>query len=119
MKKTFWQDGVNLALGIWLFIAPPLGVGPTDGFAAWNGYLVGVAVVVVAWAGLVRPEPWKEWTLAGIGLWLMMAPWLLAYHFTATAATWNHVIAGFVLAAAALSALREMPVSDVGGRYTN
>ena len=31
----------------------------------------------------------------------------------------DHVLTGFLLAAAALSVLREFPLSDVGGRYTN
>jgi len=105
-SKQRWQDAVTLVLGAWLFFAPfILSYGPLNGPAAWNSYLVGIAVVIVsAWA-LRAPEHWEEWVNIVLGAWLVIAPFVLGFYPSLEAAAWNQVIAGLLIAADAIWAL--------------
>lgn len=100
MERKAWQDWVNLALGIWLFLSPWLGLAETQS-AAWNAWIFGVVVAALAIAALSIPQKWEEWTNAVVGLWLIIAPFALGFSAEA-AAVWNHVIVGVVVAADAL-----------------
>lgn len=99
-----WQDWLNVSLGVWLIIAPILGIGQMNDTAAWNAYLTGTVVVVVAAAGIVRVRLWEEWTNLLVGLWLVIAPFSL--HFTdQQGAMWNQIIVGVLVSIASGSAL--------------
>lgn len=107
--KSRWQDWFSLLLGIWLFIAPMIGVGAATGVAAWNAYICGALVVIFSVWALSRPQKWEEWTNSVLGLWILIAPFVL--QFTGDqAALWNHVIVGIVLGADALWAV-SLPAS--------
>jgi SPW repeat len=90
--------------------------------ALWNDVLVGIVVAVLAVARLARPlmNPSLSWTNALLGLWLVVAPFVLGYGVAveaealatagavggAQAAMWNDVIVGvIVLVLGAWSAL--------------
>lgn len=98
-----WQDWLNLALGIWLLIAPVLihEAGIT-GTAAWNSYLGGAAVALFAVVALIQPVAWEEWINLAIGLWLTLAPWFLRFSAEAPNAAANQLIIGTIIAATAL-----------------
>lgn len=97
--------GVTLLLGVWLLIAPALlGYGnPGGGFGPrWNDLLLGVLITAVAAARLTRRARLAPLTLASIGLgtWLVIAPFVLAYGFGPNSAlvTANDMLVGFTVA---------------------
>ena len=104
-QQTRWQDWVNLLLGIWLVIAPWVGIGVGRGnAAAWNSYIFGAAVIIFAVAAMSRSQIWEEWVNLILGLWLILAPFAL--HFTdQPASMWNQIIVGIVVGISALWAV--------------
>ena len=94
-----WQDWINLALGIWLFISPLFGwTTQSDTVAAFNAYLVGLGVASFAVIRLGRSDStrWAEGFNIAFGLWLIVSPALLMYT-DSPAAGWNHAIVGVLI----------------------
>lgn len=79
MEETPWEDGLNLILGLWLFISPFIGLGDVMPAAAWNSWIVGAVVATVALVGLSRPQPWEEWVNLIAGGWIFFAPFMFGY----------------------------------------
>ncbi len=104
--KQRWQDGVTLVLGVWLFFAPFfMNYGPLVGLAAWNSYLVGIAIVIAAAWALRAPEKWEEWVSLVLGAWLIIAPFALGFYASLATAAWNDVIVGVLIVGDAIWAL--------------
>ncbi len=83
--------GVCLALTPWVF-------GFTeDRDAAWNAWIVGVAIAIIAVGALVSFSQWEEWLNLALGIWAIVAPWAIDFSAIA-AATYAHVIAGIIVA---------------------
>ena len=78
-----WQDWANLILAIWLFISPwvlQFGVGsPGGAAAAWNAWVLGVIVFLVALSAIGSMELWQEWINLILGAWIFAAPWALGF----------------------------------------
>ncbi len=129
-RTSRWQDWANLVLAIWLFISPwvlrfgavqtaapgATGAGAPvagAGNAAWNAWVLGVVVFLVALSAIGRMEFWQERIAMLLGIWIFIAPWVLG--FTArSAASWDHWIVGaliFLIAAWNLTQARRMPAS--------
>ncbi len=90
-------DIVNVVAGLGLFLSPWY-LGYTDEtYAAWNAWIVGAVVALVAIGALVAFSEYEEWANLVLGLWSVVAPWVLGFS-TVVAATWAHVIAGVVIA---------------------
>jgi hypothetical protein len=70
-------------------------VGNVDG-AMWNARACGVLIVILGLIGLSRAE-WAEWTNVGVGVWLLVSPWILDYSAIGSL-TWNAVVIGIVVA---------------------
>ena len=102
--RTRWQDWINLIFGAWLFFSPWLLKYVTLGAASWNSFVFGIAIVVFAVWALFAPKVWEEWTNLILGLWLIIAPWVLGFSAHALA-TWNLVVVGVVVAVLSLVAL--------------
>ena len=93
-----WTSGTNLAAGIWLIAAPfILGYSAVTA-AVWNDVLIGLAVAGLAWARVAKPleREGVSWTNVVLGVWLLAAPFALAYSGT-TAALWNDIVIGLVV----------------------
>lgn len=86
-------SGINLAIGIWLIIAPFLLA--TTGVAMLNDVVVGIAIALLAAVRVSRPavstKP-ASWINAVLGAWLIIAPFALGY--ISPAAFWNDIIVG-------------------------
>lgn len=113
MKNQLWQDWVNLVVGLWLFISPWLGLGELSS-AAWNSWILGAAIAIFAIAALSLPKKWEEWVNVVLGIWVIIAPFVLGFS-TESGAMWNHLIVGVLVLIVALWALqspvhREVPV---------
>ena len=105
MNEKRWQDWVMLVLGVWLFFSPfILQFTSYTAMAAWNSYILGVAVTAFAVIALAVPRMWEEWTNLVLGAWLIIAPFLLGYS-SQSGAAWDHVILGVVIAAEAVWAM--------------
>jgi hypothetical protein len=101
-----WASAVTLIAGAWMIFAPFL-IGAGDvASAAWNGVLVGLAILGVAYYRMMRPARSNAWSWlnATLGAWLIAAPFVLGVA-SDDAAAWNGVIIGLVvLIAASISA---------------
>jgi heme/copper-type cytochrome/quinol oxidase subunit 4 len=115
MKQRHWQDGLMLAFGIWLFLSPfwMTGYGGFASLAAWHSYVFGVLVAGFAWSALAEPRPWKEWVQLALGIWLVVAPFVLVFYQTEPGAAWNHIILGLLIGVNALWALAAQRATEL------
>jgi hypothetical protein len=90
-------DVVNVIAGLGLLLSPWYFGFTTETYAAWNAWIVGTAIFVIAAAALFAFHEAKEWINLVAGLWAVIAPWALGFS-AVTAAMWAHVIAGIVVA---------------------
>jgi hypothetical protein len=132
-QSSHWQDWANIVLAVWLFISPWVinfggnaagGAGATPGpangvasTAAWNAWVLGVIIFLVACSAIARPQAWQEWINLLLGIWLFVAPWTLGFTQLGGAA-WDHWIVGalvFILAVWNLQTVRSGPVAAEPG----
>jgi hypothetical protein len=92
------QDWVNLALAICLFVSPWVVGFAAEIQPAWNAWIVGIALGVLAVAALSAFAEWEEWANLVLGVWLIVSPWLLGFAVNVNA-MWTHVIVGVLVAA--------------------
>jgi SPW repeat len=98
-RNESFIDVINLILGGWLFVTPWV-FGFAGGAAGWNAWILGAVIALVAIAALTAFAEWEEWINLVLGLWVLVAPWVLGFEANA-AATRYHVIVGIVVAALA------------------
>jgi hypothetical protein len=88
MRTRRWQDGANLLLGVWLFVSPwLLGAVLTHAeaeryagsAAALNAHVLGVALVAFAALAAYMPRAWQEAVNTVLGVWLVIAPFVLEF----------------------------------------
>lgn len=91
-------DVINLVLGAAL-IASPWFFGFAAGVESQNAIVCGALIVVLSIAALVAWVDWEEWLNLFVGLWLLIAAWILG--FTGTTAMTVHLVIGFLVAALA------------------
>jgi uncharacterized membrane protein len=90
-------DVVNIVAGLGLLVSPWLFGFATETYAAWNAWIVGAAITVFAAAALYAFNEVEEWGNLVLGLWTLIAPWVLGFS-AVTTALWVHVVAGIVVA---------------------
>jgi hypothetical protein len=96
-----WQDAVNLVLGAWLALSPLVLGYAARNDAAWNAYLVGAAIVIMAASAIWYFQQWEEWINALLGLWLIVSPWIIGYS-ALEVPLWNQVVVGVLTAGLAI-----------------
>ena len=132
MRETVqWTSGINIVAGLWLIIAPFVLGYELIQAALWNDVIVGIIIAAFAVARVARPlmNPSLSWINAVLGLWLIVAPFVLAYGGTmevegavggAQTAMWNDIIVGVIVLVlgvwSALSARRRWVCAPPGGR---
>jgi len=94
-------SGINLILGAWLVASPwVLIYGTMTG--AWNCLVFGALIFVI---GVIRvtsiPGPFSARVNLVFGLWTIASPWIFGYA-TGTAAMWNSIVVGILVAVTAL-----------------
>ena len=112
-----WQDWANYFLGLWVFGSPwllehsmVLGVPGGGSRAMWNLWIVGLAVVVISTVALNAFRVWKEWVIFGLGVWLVLSPWVLDFAvFPSILLMLNSVFFGALILTVAGWALTEEP----------
>jgi uncharacterized membrane protein YeaQ/YmgE (transglycosylase-associated protein family) len=96
-----WQDVVNALLGVGVVCSPwILGFQGTTTPTA-NAVVVGVALIAAALGAMIVPRAWEEWTECGLGVWLIVSPWLLGFS-TQREPMLAAVVSGLVIAVLAL-----------------
>lgn len=106
-------DVVNFVLGACLASAPWVLGFTSQTAAAWNAWVVGAAVAFVAVDALANLTEWEEWANMALGIWAILAPWLLGFAGVAQA-MYAHLFIGLivtVLAAVDLWMAHNRPVS--------
>ncbi len=91
-----WQDWLNVILGVWLFLSPWILGFSGAGNAAWNAWIIGVAIVVFAAIAVSTPRQWEEIVNLLLGIWMVISPWVLACAGT-RAAEANAIIVGLLV----------------------
>jgi hypothetical protein len=107
-------DVANLILGAFLFLSPWI-FGFGAGAASQNAYIAGIVIAVLAIAALAAFAVWEEWLNLIVGLWTLIAPWVLGFHNAKTAMT-VHVVVGILVAV--LAALELWMMSQNPPRLT-
>lgn len=98
-NKLFNVYGIIVLVGLWLIVSPFLLGYAGDSVALWNSIIIGVVIAAIA---LVRAFSsassfWLSWVSFALGLWLMFAPFFLAYSGL-NFAHWNTTLVGIVVA---------------------
>ena len=94
------QDWVNLVLAVLLFISPWVFGFSLEPYPAWNAWISAIVIFVVAIGALSAFREWEEWLNLIAGIWVVVAPWVVAFS-AITNAVWAHVVLGLLVAAAA------------------
>ncbi len=86
--------------GLWELVAPFILKYTATSAAMWDAVIVGIVLIILGvWAALSKVESTMRtlnWINALLGLWLVIAPFVLKYT-TVSAALWNDIIVGVVV----------------------
>lgn len=117
MKAQRWQDWVMLVFGVWVFVAPfwmPAYASTSDA-AAWSSYILGILVVIFAWAALATRNLWQERVNLALGILLIISPFVLRFYGSETGAAWNQIILGILVGADAIWMLSAYRATERAG----
>ena len=105
--KLVSVHGILVLVALWLIVSPfVLGYGRNTA-ALWDSVIIGIVVAAIALVRAYSPHasPWLSWISFALGLWLLIAPFLLSFNGL-NLAHWNTTLNGIVTASlAAWSAL--------------
>lgn len=103
-----WAGVIPVLVGGWL-IAAPWALDYASTTATYNDVVAGAAGLVLAIASVSRRRSpaWPAWANLLLGLWLLLAPWLLAYAPYATSPVLNDAATGLVTIACAAVRIKE------------
>lgn len=99
-----WIYWISVVIGLWL-IASPFALGYTGIVQATvNDISLGVVIAATSlWMALkVNTPAWLGWALMLFGVWVIVAPFALAYSAT-TSATMNDAVTGVIVLAVAIT----------------
>jgi hypothetical protein len=99
LRLRDWSIGL---LGLWMLLSPQ--VLHLTGIQAWCAWLIGAAILLATVGSRFVVDTWTPWqdgTNAGLGLLLIVSPWLVGFASNITART-NSIVVGFCVAVLAL-----------------
>jgi len=102
--RAGYQDWVNLVCAVLLFVSPWILAFSGDVMATRAALNTGVVVAVFAVAALVQFAEWEEWISGLLGVWMIVAPWVVGFSSTGLAVA-AFVVLGIVVLAASASEL--------------
>jgi hypothetical protein len=63
---------------VWLFISPwVVGFAASNAAAAWNAWILGVAIVVFSAIAVSMPRAWEEVINILLGIWMVISSWVI------------------------------------------
>ena len=95
-RNLMFVDWVNLVLAVALVISPWVLAFPA-GAATYNAVIAGLVIGLVAIGAIVAFAQWEEWVNLIVGIWVVIAPFVLGFA-AATTAMWAHVVIGLAVA---------------------
>jgi hypothetical protein len=101
-----WEDWSSWILGIWLVLSPWILLFDVETRALENAVIIAAVILVAEVVELSVFRDWEEWINVAAGAWLAVSPWVLG--IVSTAARWNFVAVGVLVAALALYELSNM-----------
>jgi len=109
-----WPSWVNAVLGLWLLMSPAI-LQYASGTAQSEDVLLGIGVFVVAiWsiaAAMSTTVP--AWINVILGVWIVLAPWILGYSYDGVATT-NDLIVGALVVICAFVRIGSRPRLPLG-----
>ena len=120
-RENYWQDWANAIVAVWFFVSPWIlqfgavalataGDAATVGSrgapqsAAWNAWVVGVIVFLVAISAIGRMDFWQEYMNIVLSIWIFIAPWVLGFTLLPRA-SWDHWVIGVLIFLFSISVL--------------
>jgi SPW repeat-containing protein len=100
-----WRDWTSFTLGLWLAVSPWLAGYAEHEAATANAAFVGLALALASHFEATFDQLATEWLLLAVGLWLVMAPFVLGFTMQRVAST-NSICVGALVAVLAFSALQ-------------
>jgi hypothetical protein len=91
-------SGLNILAGLWLVLSPwALNYSIVEA-AMWNSVIIGLAVAIMAMVRVGAPLRYEglSWLNFVLGIWLILAPFMLGFAAIG-AAMWNTVIVGLIV----------------------
>jgi hypothetical protein len=78
MKKAHWQDWATMIVGICLFVTPWV-LGAKSALIAWNFWVAGGVIILLALFETAAFDRAVEWTIAALATWMVLSPHLLDF----------------------------------------
>ncbi|HEY7791187.1 MAG TPA: SPW repeat protein [Vicinamibacterales bacterium] len=94
-----WASWVLVIFGIWLIIAPfVLGYSAISAAATTEDVILGVVILILSlWSALaVVPPAGISWILLLLGIWVLIAPFVVGYAIMSGTAMGNDVVMGIL-----------------------
>jgi VIT1/CCC1 family predicted Fe2+/Mn2+ transporter len=91
---------ISAALGAFLVASPWLFGFSGERTATLSACITGVLIGLVALVSFIQLREWEGWTGLMLGVWALVAPWILGFDGL-VAAMWSHVGVGVAVAAMA------------------
>jgi hypothetical protein len=98
------QDWISLVCAAVLFLSPWLFSYSADAVAARTAWISAIVIGILTIAALVQFAEWEEWVTMLLGLWLIVAPWIVGFSMIGHAVA-SFVILGVIVALASISEL--------------
>lgn len=103
-----WQDQLILLLGLWLFITPWVFTYPIPSPQAWNAYVAGAVIAILAAFELYKTYFWAVVVNLLLGIWVAISPWVMKVA-SQRELMWNELIVGVAVIVLALWEMRTDP----------
>ena len=103
-----WQDQLILLLGLWLFITPWVFTYPIPSPQAWNAFVAGAVIAILAAFELYKTYFWAVVVNLLLGIWVAISPWVLRVA-SDRELMWNELIVGIAVIVLALWEMRTDP----------
>ena len=93
---------LQLLLGAALFGAPWVLAFAGEAAAAWTAWISGAAIAIVGLANFAEDtQHWPGWANLVLGIWALVAPWIVQFAGVEPA-TWTHAVIGVLVAASSI-----------------
>ncbi len=89
---------MNISLALWQVFSPFILGYASSPLALWDGLIVGLVILVLAWYRMLRPTSaaTASWVNLVLGAWLAVSPFILGLT-SVNAALWNDITIGIAV----------------------
>jgi SPW repeat len=105
-----WEDWAVFALGGALLLSPILDSSGLSPLAITNLVIVGFAIMAVAVSELILPERWDARTTLILGVWMIIAPYVIGY--VGRLGFWHGVIGALIAVLSAFELWQDLGHND-------